>query len=75
LREFASQRPDESVLEGWLRDPVPEQYAPLPALATPLPILRCFYEEVFHFSQFGIDPDTMTTLLDAALDDARATVR
>jgi LmbE family N-acetylglucosaminyl deacetylase len=74
LRAFASQRPDESVLEGWLRAPVPEQYARLPDLETPLPTPRCFYEEVFRFSQFGIDPDAMTALLDAALDDGRAAV-
>lgn len=76
LRKFESQLPDESVLAGWLADPVPESYAALPDLThatatTRLPALRCFYEEVFEFSQFGIDPDRITTTLQAALDRVR----
>ena len=67
LRAFASQLPDESVLAGWLARPVPEHSARLPDLAAPLPRLRCFYEEIFEFSQFGIDPERVTALLEAAL--------
>jgi LmbE family N-acetylglucosaminyl deacetylase len=67
LRDFASQLPDESVLAGWLSHPVPEHYASLPALTPRLPELRCFYEEIFQFSQFGIDPEQVTAGLDAAL--------
>ncbi len=67
LRVFASQLPDESVLSGWIDHPVAETYARLPVLTGRLPELRCFYEEVFEFSQFGIDPDRVTARLEAAL--------
>jgi LmbE family N-acetylglucosaminyl deacetylase len=71
LRRFASQRPDDSVLAGWLLHPVPELHAPLPALTTRLPALRCFYEEVFRFTQFGIDPERVTEVLEGALARSR----
>jgi LmbE family N-acetylglucosaminyl deacetylase len=67
LRAFVSQRPDDSVLALWLRDPVPEQFAGLGDLRTGLPPRRCFYDEVFEFRQFGIDPDAITTALTDAL--------
>jgi LmbE family N-acetylglucosaminyl deacetylase len=67
LRAFESQRPDESVLALWLRDPVPEQFAALGQLPNGLPPRRCFYDEVFEFRQFGIDPDIVTAALTAAL--------
>jgi LmbE family N-acetylglucosaminyl deacetylase len=67
VRAFTSQLPDESVLAGWLRDPVPEQYAALPTVGDGLPPRRCFYDEVFGFRQFGIDPDDVTARLTAAL--------
>jgi len=67
LRVFESQLPDESVLAGWLADPVPESFATVPNIATPLPELRCFYEEVFEFSQFGIDPVATDSTLRARL--------
>jgi LmbE family N-acetylglucosaminyl deacetylase len=68
LRAFVSQRPDESVLALWLRHPVPEQFAALGELRGGLPPRRCFYDEVFEFRQFGIDPDAVTaTLTDALL--------
>jgi hypothetical protein len=67
LRAFVSQRPDESVLAGWLDHPVAETYARLPELTTRLPELRCFFEEVFRFSQFGVDPDRVASALEAAL--------
>jgi len=60
------------VLAGWLRQPVPEHHAALPALTTSLPVLRCFYEEVFRFSQFGIDPDRITASLEAVLARSQA---
>jgi LmbE family N-acetylglucosaminyl deacetylase len=66
LRDFASQLPDESVLAGWLADPVAEHRAHLPALTAPLPRVRCYYEEVFAFSQFGVDPERVTATLEAA---------
>lgn len=71
LHAFESQRPDDSVLSGWLGQPVPEQYAPLPPLTTTLPDLRYFYEEVFEFSQFGIDPVRITATLEAALTSSQ----
>jgi LmbE family N-acetylglucosaminyl deacetylase len=68
LEKLASQLAPDSVLWGWLDDPVPEQYAPLPDRAAPLPALPCFYEEVFHFSQFGIDAEAVDSELRRALD-------
>jgi LmbE family N-acetylglucosaminyl deacetylase len=70
LRAFDSQLPDESVLALWLRDPVPEQFAPLGHLGAGLPPRRCFYDEVFEFRQFGIDPDAVTAVLTDALRHA-----
>ncbi len=66
LRDFASQLPDESVLAGWLAHPVAEHRARLPALTAPLPRVRCFFEEVFAFSQFGVDPERVTATLESA---------
>ena len=33
----------------------------------PLPHPRCFYEEIFRFSDFGIDAHAITATLEAAL--------
>jgi len=70
LRAFVSQLPDESVLAGWLAHPVAEHEAILPVLTPRLPDLRCFYEEIFEFSQFGIHADGVTATLEAALAPA-----
>ena len=69
LRRVVSQRPDDSVLAGWLVQPVAERYAPLPQPSSrTLPDLRCFSEEIFRFSQFGIDPARVVRTLEAALE-------
>ena len=67
LGEFASQLSTGAVLWRWLDNPVPERYGDLPAHHVALPHPRCFYEEIFRFSDFGIDADTITAVLEAAL--------
>jgi LmbE family N-acetylglucosaminyl deacetylase len=67
LECFVSQSRDGSVLDRWLDAPVPERYAPLPSRHMPLPHLRCFYDEIFHFEDFGISSAAVSASLASAL--------
>jgi LmbE family N-acetylglucosaminyl deacetylase len=53
LGRFASQVWHDSALDLWIRDPVPEQFAPLPAIWDRLPELPCFYDEELGFGRHG----------------------
>ena len=53
LRRFTSQVWPESALDLWVRHPVPEQFAPLPASWDRLPELPCYYDEELGFARHG----------------------
>jgi LmbE family N-acetylglucosaminyl deacetylase len=53
LRRFTSQVWPESALDLWIRDPVPEQFAPLPDAWERLPGLPCYYDEELGFGDHG----------------------
>jgi LmbE family N-acetylglucosaminyl deacetylase len=53
LRRFTSQVWPDSALDQWIRNPVPERFAPVPASWDRLPSLPCFYEEELGFGRHG----------------------
>ena len=53
LRQFTSQLRPESVLERWLGNPSPEQFAPLPELWRRIPTGPCFYDDELGFADRG----------------------
>ncbi|MGH9057702.1 MAG: PIG-L deacetylase family protein [Acidimicrobiales bacterium] len=53
LSRFTSQVWPESALDLWIRHPVPERFAPLPASWDRLPDLPCYYDEVLGFARHG----------------------
>jgi LmbE family N-acetylglucosaminyl deacetylase len=67
LRTFATQVHPESVVQSWLDAPAPERFAPMPARDAPLPQLRSYYDEIFRFSEQGIDRGTVDHVLRTAL--------
>ena len=69
LQAFTTQVAPDSVVQTWLDAPVGERFAPLPARDAPIPLLRSYYDEVFRFSEQGIDRGTV----DRVLRDALAT--
>jgi LmbE family N-acetylglucosaminyl deacetylase len=67
LRRFTSQVWPDSALDRWIRDPVPEQFAPLPAGWARLPELPCYYDEALGFARHGASAPTVTAALERAL--------
>jgi LmbE family N-acetylglucosaminyl deacetylase len=67
LRAFVTQLDDGSVVQSWLDAPVNERFAPLPPRDAPFPRLRSYYDEIFRFSEQGIDRATVDRVLQAAL--------
>lgn len=53
LRRFASQIRPDSALDRWIRDPVPERFAPVPPSWDRLPCLPSFYDEELGFGRHG----------------------
>jgi LmbE family N-acetylglucosaminyl deacetylase len=53
LGRFTSQIWPDSALDQWIRRPVPERFAPLPALWDRVPELPCYYDEVLGFARHG----------------------
>jgi LmbE family N-acetylglucosaminyl deacetylase len=53
LRQFTSQLRPESVLDRWLANPSPEQFAPLPQLWRSVPAGPSFYDEELGFARYG----------------------
>jgi LmbE family N-acetylglucosaminyl deacetylase len=53
LHRFTSQVWPDSALDLWIHDPVPEQFAPLPASWDRLPELPCYYDEELGFARHG----------------------
>lgn len=53
LRRYRSQIWQDSAVDLWLRDPVPEQFAPLPTRWDRLPALPSFYDEALGFGRYG----------------------
>ena len=53
LRQFTSQLRPESVLDRWLRNPSPEQFAPLPGQWRRIPTGPSFYDEELGFARHG----------------------
>jgi LmbE family N-acetylglucosaminyl deacetylase len=53
LRRFTSQLRPESVLDRWLRNPSPEQFAPLPGQWRRIPSGPSFYDEELGFARRG----------------------
>jgi LmbE family N-acetylglucosaminyl deacetylase len=67
LRAHRSQISGDSVVQAWLDAPVNERFAPLPPRDAPIPLLRSYYDEIFNFSEQGIDRGTVDRVLRAAL--------
>ncbi len=67
LRAFTTQVHAGSVVQSWLDAPVNERFAPMPARDAPLPHLRSYYDEIFRFSEQGIDRGTVDRALRKAL--------
>ena len=63
LRAFGTQVRGDSVVQSWLDAPVPERFAAMPARATPVPVLRSYYDEVFQFAEQGIDRSIVDRVL------------
>jgi LmbE family N-acetylglucosaminyl deacetylase len=53
LRQFTSQLRPESVLDRWLGNPSPEQFAPLPPLWRRIPTGPSFYDDELGFARRG----------------------
>lgn len=53
LHRFTSQVWPHSALDRWIRDPVPERFAPVPAAWDRVPALPCFYDEELGFGRHG----------------------
>jgi LmbE family N-acetylglucosaminyl deacetylase len=51
LRQFTSQLRPDSVLDRWLRNPSPEQFAPLPGHWRRIPTGPSFYDEELGFAR------------------------
>jgi LmbE family N-acetylglucosaminyl deacetylase len=67
LRKFVTQVSPGSVVQAWLDAPTNERFAALPPSDAPLPLLRSYYDEVFHFREQGIDRGKVDRVLRAAL--------
>jgi LmbE family N-acetylglucosaminyl deacetylase len=67
LRAFVTQVQPDSVVQSWLESPTNERFAPLPPRDALIPLLRSYYDEVFRFSEQGIDRGTVDRVLRAAL--------
>ena len=63
LRAFVTQVNPESVIQRWLDAPTNERFSPLPRRNAPIPLLRSYYDEVFRFSEQGIDRATVDHVL------------
>jgi LmbE family N-acetylglucosaminyl deacetylase len=67
LQQFTSQVWPGSVLDRWLKDPMPEQVAPLPATWESYPTMPCFYDEELGFARHGASAAEVEAALTRAL--------
>jgi LmbE family N-acetylglucosaminyl deacetylase len=67
LRRYTTQLWPGSALDLWIRCPVPEQFAPLPARWDRVPELACYYDEELGFARHGASALSVTTALNRAL--------
>jgi LmbE family N-acetylglucosaminyl deacetylase len=68
LRRYTTQLWPGSALDLWIRHPVPEQFAPLPAFWDRLPELACYYDEALGFARHGASALAVATTLNRVLD-------
>jgi LmbE family N-acetylglucosaminyl deacetylase len=67
LRQFTTQIRPGSVVDRWLRGPVPEQVAPLPATWDRVLTLPCFYDEELGFARHGASAEEVEAAFTRAL--------
>jgi LmbE family N-acetylglucosaminyl deacetylase len=64
---YVSQLWPDSALDLWIRDPVPEEFAPLPSQWDRLADLPCFYDEELGFGRHGASASTVESAFQRAL--------